>query len=115
MQQGPGTDGAFGRSAVTVKEACTIQPARHCIHVTIQHIAGAMSEWMMVSQNKAFGFCAQLENGFQDIAGGILLVLMFFVVIICSQTWTLQPVSCATSLNGKQNRSFCELAMSRFC
>ena len=73
VQQGPGADGAFGRSPVTVEEACAIEPARHGIHVTIQHIAGAMSKWMIVSQDKALGFCAQLENGFQDVACGILL------------------------------------------
>ena len=41
--------------------------------MTIQHVAGAVRQWIMVGQDKAFCFGAQFENGFQDIARRVLL------------------------------------------
>ena len=40
--------------------------------MAIEHVTGAMCKWMIISQNKAFRFGAQLADSFQNIASRIL-------------------------------------------
>jgi hypothetical protein len=58
---------------MSVKKASAIQPTGHGIHVAIQHITGAMSLGMVVSQHKAIDLGTQFENCIQDRPNGIFL------------------------------------------
>ena len=73
IEQSPGTDRSFGRTPMTMEKASAIQPTGHGIHMAIQHVTGPMCVRMIISQDKALHFCAQLECRFQNIASGILL------------------------------------------
>jgi len=56
-----------------MEETGAIQPTCHGIHMTIEHVAGAVSLRVGIGQGEAFGLGAQLEHGFLEIAGGVLL------------------------------------------
>jgi predicted metal-dependent hydrolase len=43
---------------MSVEKASAVQPTRHGVHVAIEHVTGAMGQWMLVSQNKAVRFGA---------------------------------------------------------
>ena len=72
---------------MSMKEAGTTrsEPTRHGIHVTIQHVTGAMRAWVIVSQNKAFRFVAQLADSLQNITCRILFCSKTVFIGFCAE------------------------------
>ena len=60
MEQSPSPDGAFSRGPMAMEETRAIQPTCHGIHMTIEHVAGAVSLRVGIGQGEAFGLGAQL-------------------------------------------------------
>ena len=52
-----------------MKEARTIQPTCHQIHMSVEHVAGAMCQRMIISQNKTFDFRTICEQPPKHIRG----------------------------------------------
>ena len=53
---------------MTVKETGIRQPAVHRFHMAVNHIAGPISLWEVISQDKQVGFGPQFFNGLQGWA-----------------------------------------------
>lgn len=47
---------------MTVEETRTAQPTRHRFHVTVNHVAGAVSVRVVKGQKEGIGFGTQLGN-----------------------------------------------------
>src|SRR3990172_5334015 len=73
VQQCPGSRRAFCRSPVSMKEASTVEPMRHGIHVSSQHIAGTMGLRMIICQGEAIHLGIQFEHCLKNITGHIFL------------------------------------------
>ena len=57
---------------MSVEEARACEPARHGLHMAIDHIAGAVGLGIIKGERKDIGFGTQLVDRFQSCAADVL-------------------------------------------
>ena len=73
MKQSPSSDLKFSRVPVTVKETGTVEPTSHRLHMTVNHIAGAVGIRVIKGQQEGIGLGTQFGNGNQGGPSQVLL------------------------------------------
>ena len=72
VKQGPSPEMILSRHQMPMKVMCSRQATVEGVHMAVKHIAGAIGLRMLKSQDKAVGFGAQLEDGFEGGASDVL-------------------------------------------